>query len=320
MRALLPFLLRVLGFGLFTAALYPVLMALFSIALPNAYTPNIRYPLNATGHLRTRMKEVAQHPPVDIVFLGSSHAYRGFDPRIWQEHGYTSFNLGSSAQSMLQSELLAKAHLPRLKPDLVIVEVHPNPFRYDGIESAIDMIANRPIDRHTVGMALRLPDVLTWNALAYGLVRQATGADARFREAPVRDKDAYIMGGYVERRSGTFVPKSNLKSDPVEPLPIQWDAFERLLYVLREQGIEVILVEAPMTRWYYENGFAGHEVFEQRMSASGRFINMNGKVELSDSLHFFTKWHLNQEGAELFNAALIDTLERRGWLPEPRLP
>ncbi len=36
MRAILPFLLRVLGFGLFTAALYPVLLALFSFALPNA--------------------------------------------------------------------------------------------------------------------------------------------------------------------------------------------------------------------------------------------------------------------------------------------
>ncbi|MBK9148042.1 MAG: hypothetical protein IPM12_09545 [Flavobacteriales bacterium] len=320
MRALLPFLLRVLGFGLFTAALYPVLLTLFSVALPNAYTPNIRYPLNGYGHQRTRMKELAQHPPVDIVFMGSSHAYRGFDPRFWLEHGYTSFNLGSSAQSLLQSELLAMAHLSRLKPKLVIVEVHPNPFRSDGIESAIDMIANRPIDAHTLGMALRLRDVLTWNALAYGLVRQATGADERLPEARVRGMDAYIDGGFVERRSGNFDPKGSLKREPVEPLPIQWNAFERMLKALREEGVEVILVEAPMTRWYYENGFSDHDAFERRMAASGRYINMNGKVELSDSLHFFTKGHLNQAGVELFNAALIDTLERRGWLPEPRLP
>jgi hypothetical protein len=320
MRVILPFLLRVLGFGLFTAALYPGLLALFSFALPNAYTPNVRYPLNSYGHQRTRMQELAQQPPVDIVFLGSSHAYRGFDPRIWQRHGYMSYNLGSSAQSLLQTELVVAAHVPELKPKLVIVEVHPNPFRADGIESAVDMIANRPIDVHTAGMALRLPDVLTWNALAYGLVRQASGADERLPEAPMRGMDTYIDGGFVERRSGTFEPQGSLKREPVVPLPMQWNAFERMLKALREQGVEVILVEAPMTRWYYENGFSDHDAFERRMAASGRYINMNGKVELSDSLHFFTKGHLNQAGVELFNAALIDTLERRGWLPEPRLP
>ncbi|MBK8228282.1 MAG: hypothetical protein IPK70_14055 [Flavobacteriales bacterium] len=318
MRALLPFLMRVLGFGLFTAALYPMLMALFSIALPNAYTPNIRYPLNSYGHERSRMQDLEQHQPVDIVFIGSSHAYRGFDPRIWRQHGFTSFNLGSSAQSLLQTDLLVEADMPKLSPKLVIMEVHPNPFRADGIESAVDLIANRPIDMHTVGMALRLPNVLTWNALAYGLVRQAIGADERLAEARVRGKDAYIDGGFVERRSGNFDQTGSLKREPAEPMPMQWDAFERALGALREQGVEVILVEAPMTRWYYENGFSGHDAFAQRMAASGRYINMNGKVELSDSLHFFTKGHLNQAGVELFNEALIDTLERRGWLPEPR--
>lgn len=318
MAAPLRFMLRALGFSLWLVAAYPVLIAALAFLLPSRYTPNIRYPLNSYGHQRTRMQEAVRQPPVDIVFLGSSHAYRGFDPRIWARHGYRTFNLGSSAQSPLQTELVADAHVPLLKPRLAIIEVHPSRFSDPGIESALDFIANRPIDRHTVRMALRLPDVLVWNALAYGLVRQEAGFDARMPEPAERKDDRYITGGFVERRVGRFVPKGRSRPEAFAPLPRQQEAFARALRRLRALGIEVVLVEAPVTAWLRRSSLEQHRSFEAVMTEGGhRYVDMNGKVALDESLHFFTKGHLNQDGVELFNEALIDTLQRRGWLPPP---
>lgn len=317
MAAPLRFLLRALGFSLFCMALYPLLLTAMGALLPNEHAPNIRYPLNSYGHQRTRMQEVIRHLPVDIVFLGSSHAYRGFDPRIWAKRGYRTFNLGSSAQSPLQTELVVDAHVPGLKPRLAIMEVHPSRFSDPGIESALDFIANRPIDRHTVRMALRLPDVLIWNALAYGLVRQCSGFDERMPEPLERKQDRYVAGGFVERRAGHFRPRGWIKPEAYEPLDWQEQALARVLENLKRQGVAVILVEAPVTRWFREGSKAQHAPFEAYIAQQRDYIDMNGKVELDDSLHFFTKGHLNQAGVELFNEALIDTLQRRGWLPPP---
>lgn len=320
MSGIRSFLLRSLGFAAFCAAFYPLYIAVLGFAMPDGFAPNIRYPLNGYGHLRTRMAQAEASGPVDIVFLGSSHAYRGFDPRIWTRHGYSSFNLGSSAQTPLQTEFMVLEHLPALKPKLVIIEVHPGPFRDEGIESALDMIANRRIDQHTLLMATRLRHPYVWNALAYGMVRQWSGYDDRLIEPMRRKKDTYIDGGFVERVEGNFKPERSTRRENAEPLPSQWAAFQRTLEALRARGTDHILVEAPVTRWMNERIYPNRARFDSLMNASGRYINMNGKVELEDRKHFFTKGHLNQAGVGLFNEALIDTLERRGWLPEPSMP
>src|SRR3972149_6768649 len=35
----------------------------------------------------------------DLIFLGSSHCYRCFDPFVFQKFGLTTYNLGSSSQT-----------------------------------------------------------------------------------------------------------------------------------------------------------------------------------------------------------------------------
>lgn len=311
------FIGRCLLFAVCCVIVYPCLIAVMSALLPNELMPNLRYPLGAYGHMYSRMAELRGHRPVDVVFLGSSHAYRGFDPRIWAEHGYSAYNLGSSAQTPLQTEVMAKAHVPSLHPRLVLFEVLPDRFLDEGVEPAVDLIANRPIDAWTWCMALRIPNAKVMNALVYGLLRQATEHDHGFVEPAQNKEDVYVGDGFVERKIGHFQPSEKLVRLTVEPLPVQWNAFQRTMESLRSQGCEVVLVEAPMTQWMYTGMYRDHERFEERMNASGHYINMNGKVVLDDSLHFFTKGHLNQAGVRLFNEALIDTLRRRGWLPDP---
>src|SRR5689334_14184152 len=88
----------ILAFGIF----YIVAVA----ALGTLPFKNLNYRLGAYGHLFTRVKEIDSVKKVDILFLGSSHSYRGFDPRIFKQYGLTSFNLGSSSQTPIQAKIL----------------------------------------------------------------------------------------------------------------------------------------------------------------------------------------------------------------------
>ena len=58
------------------------------------------------GHTFTRMQDAQKTKNVDVLIVGSSHAYRGIDPRILQKDGISAFNLGSSAQTPINTKVL----------------------------------------------------------------------------------------------------------------------------------------------------------------------------------------------------------------------
>ena len=150
------FLKHTLLFICLLSFLYAGCVFLSGLIFPSSTTRNLKYPLGSYGHLNSRVKDIKNHSDVDVLFLGSSHAYRGFDPRIFKKHGITSFNLGSSSQTPIQTEILLNRYLNSLNPKLVVYEVYPGFLRNDGVESALDLIANDKIDFLTIKMSLNL--------------------------------------------------------------------------------------------------------------------------------------------------------------------
>ena len=112
---------RVVGFVCLLPVAYVVVVFAFSslylgrfqllqIVIGNDNAPG------GIGFTLERIREAETAGPVDILFVGSSHAYRGFDPRIFAALGFTSFNLGTKAQSPLNTDFLLRRYWPRLQP------------------------------------------------------------------------------------------------------------------------------------------------------------------------------------------------------------
>ncbi len=60
----------------------------------------------------------------DVVFIGSSHAYCTFYPKIlWQQHGIASHVFASSGQEIYVSELYVKETIKNQKPKVIVLEV-----------------------------------------------------------------------------------------------------------------------------------------------------------------------------------------------------
>lgn len=268
--------------------------------------------MGLTGYMNTRLKEVKKIKNIDVLFLGSSHTYRGFDPRIFAGHNLSSFNLGSSNQTPLQTEDLLALFLDSLKPGLIIYEVYPDNFITDGVESSIDLISNNEMGNLSFKQALKVNHIMGYNTLLYAAIRKSGFNDNAFVE-PRRnafESDTYIKGGFVEK---------DLKSNTTSKVYThrkwilnkkQIASFENSINLIKKKNISYILIQAPVTKNLFYSYSNNHEV-DSIFNHYGDYINFNPALDLSDSLDFFDDHHLNQNGVKKFNEKLIHQLQKK---------
>ena len=303
------FILNLLKFLSFSFVFYIVATFIYGSFAPSVLNPNLKYKMGSYGHLYSRINEIEEYNNLDLLFLGSSHAYRGFDTRIFKKNGYKSFNLGSSSQTPLQTKVLLKRYLDILKPDKVIYEVYPNTFEVDGVESSIDLISNDDNDIHSLKMAVNVNNIITYNTFIYCSLRDVFKLDDSFEESKSHGRDTYISGGYVEKDMDFYNPVE-FKKKKIEINEQQFETFKEIIQLLKENGIETILVFAPITESNYSR-YTNISEFDSIMSSYSKYYNFNEMMSLGDSLHFYDSHHLNQKGVEKFNKELIEFLKKR---------
>ncbi len=261
------------------------------------------------GHMFSRTKDIPNHKNPDILFLGSSHAYRSFDGRIFERSGITTFNLGSSNQTPIQTEVLLKKYIDEIKPKHIVFEVYPTLFEIDGVESTSDLISNDHIDFETCKLAVKSGNIKLINTLIYGLYMEYCRDEReKFVEETVNCGDKYVSGGYVERIEYTpFVSDGSIEHTKIQILPKQLRAFGNCVRIVKERQIPYILVIAPLPKTIYK-GFDNIDEFNQTMSSYGKLIDFNKILHFDDSC-FYDADHLTQKGVETFDSCFIECLD-----------
>ncbi len=303
------YLLQSFVFILFAILIYGIALVVWQHSFPYILKPNLTYKIGSYGHMFSRIKEAKINQNVDVLFVGSSHAYRGFDTRIFKANGFQTFNLGSSSQTPIQTYILLKRYLKTIHPKLIVFEVNPISFSSDGVESSLDIIANDKNDCYSVEMALKVNNIKTYNALIYGFESDWLGLNKSFHEASEIDGDTYISGGFVERKMSFYHPEK-INKTPVVFQKKQTEAFKKCLDEIKKNNIDLLLVFAPVSPNLYSS-YPNIAVFDSTLSTQGNYINFNTKLSLNDSLHFYDSHHLNQSGVTLFNTAFIKLLNER---------
>lgn len=258
--------------------------------------------MGSAGHLNTKLKEAKKtEAPIDYLVLGSSHAYRSFDGRNFERYGLSGINMGSSRQSHMVTGVLLKRYLDDLQPKLVIYEVYPNIFNGDGVESALDIIANDRNDALTAKLTLDQNHLKVYNTFIYGAYRDVFDLNKNFVEPLIKGEDQYITGGFVAKEMRYF------KGVEVTPSTVrltdsQLAAFEENISILKERNINYVLVQAPFVKVLY-NSFRNNKKLDSTLASYGTYYNYNERMQLNDTLHFYDANHLNQSGVNLFNEA-----------------
>lgn len=293
-------------FIIFAGVFYIIALPIWSFIMPPFMAKNVRNCIGCYGHLFTRVNEIPNVKNPNILFLGSSHAYRGFDPRVFQEAGISTFNLGSSAQTPINTKVLLQQYLDKIKPKMVVYEVYAGTLSNNGIESSLDLLSNNYIDLNSLNMAIEIGKLQSYNTLLYGFFRQIFGLNKNFQEPTYQNDNHYIKGGFVE---------SNFKKNPLnEEILDKWNLNTRQIKILKEnidfikkRNIPVVLVQAPITQKLYDARTNNLEI-DKELSLLGTYKNFYGTIPLNDTTDFYDNNHLNQQGVVKFNKKVIEYL------------
>jgi len=268
---------------------------------------NLKYIPGPMGDMYYRTNEARITKNVDILFLGSSHAYRGFDTRIFEKHNYKSFNLGSSSQTPHQTNVLLYRYLDQLNPKLVIFEVSPLVMSIDGVESSLDLIKNDKTDIFTFTKLIDYSNSTIFNTAIYGMYKNLFKKENIIYDSIRLNNDLYISGCFVQRDIIYYSPNS-IDMQSINMNDKQIEILDFILDKLKKKNIKVILIQTPISNSLYSS-YTDMYSFDSIMKSKGKYYNFNTITNLNDSLHFYDEDHLNQNGVEIFDSLLIEVLK-----------
>lgn len=263
----------------------------------------------AFGFVGRRLEEARQKRNVDILVIGSSHAYRGYDPRIFRRNGYDICNLGSSAQTLIQTEYLMNKFSDDLNPKFVIIDIYPMLLNSDGLESTIDLVSNGEVSFETVKMTFNSNSLKAYNTLIFSSFNNILHLkDTKNGEF---EGEKYISGGYVETYKNSKSFKRREKS-VISVSDDQLNALKRILKKLEVEKIPFVLVQSPFARSNY-NSYVNNKSIDTLLSKFGPYYNFNEKLNLPANMHYDDS-HVNQYGVNIFNKYLIGILRKEKFI------
>ena len=258
----------------------------------------------SSGHSFTRFKQVKDIKDIDILFIGASNAYRGFDTRIYEKNNYSVFNLGSSSQTPLQTEILLKRYLTQLNPKIIIYAVDADAFCSDGIESSLDLISNDNIDLDILKLIALQNHLKLYNTTIYALFKNITGRFSNYNQPKKIGKDTYIKNGFVIQEL-KYYKKKQFKKNSFSFNNKQFEAFKRIIKIVKNK--KIFLVNPPIVKAKF-NSFSNENEFDEKLKKYGSYYNFNKILSLNDSM-FYDENHLNVNGVKIFNNRILELLE-----------
>jgi hypothetical protein len=263
------------------------------------------------GHTYQSFKEFENVDDLDILFLGSSHAYRGFDPRIFKQYGYNSYNLGTSGQNLESSEFIFKKLLSKKKIKTVVLEIFSNQFEKNEnlLESNIDIAFNAPSYMFNVNYIFFKKDWRFVNLFFYKLFTA--------RSNPVYLDSTYVGKGFSENKTTVKDTIFKYNNDFV-PFVEKYNTLECIIKQASLNKQKLILVSHPLPHQY---PIKQHIAFKEFINPLLKKYNISYFDYTTDhnllaSKHFYDYNHLNQKGVQIFDSLLINNLEFKKLLNE----
>ena len=257
------------------------------------------------GNSYQKFNQFNKSEKYDIIIIGSSHAYRGYDPRNFKKQGINVFNLGTSAQSPLNSYVIVKNYVTPQNCKLVILDVYDGSFLFNGFESASDLIQNLSSDKAAMEMASSYQNPQIINMLALRFVNKSV--------PPIYLDSFYVGNGFSEKRDTL---KYSLPFEEYEsrglPSEMQINYLEKILKYFKDNKIPVVMVTAPFPK---EKLKEQHDIFKKvfiDLSAkyNVKYLDYSFNSNFNSQTHFYDSHHLNQFGVDLFNKILLEDFKK----------
>ena len=261
--------------------------------------------LGQKGTVYRASLEYKKNKPFDIAVFGSSHAYRGYDPRIFEKKmGKTIFNFGSSAQSVPNSFHYIKNETALNDYEFVILDLLVTIFENTELESSIMLVRNVPQNGLATDIFWDEKDIRLLNIY---LARYLALNDTGYFKNPF-----YVKNGFISRSETMITPESVQGYEPFNPNPRAIKRFEQILSYCDQEKIPLVLVNQPRPKETNpdKNREFSEFIHELIKDYSFPYFDYSMDHNLSTGPHYYDLGHMNQKGVEYFNDRLCSDLNQ----------
>lgn len=292
---------------------------------------------DTTSYTRVTMHEFYEQDDIDVLFMGASHCYRGFDVRTTDQMlGCNTFNLGSSSQDIDTTYLLMQEALDLYDVDHIYLEISYKMAllaedRSTSLTNAY-LITDymRPSLRKELFLLERSGDgsyansfliarrswsnLFDWNALNRVVTAKSSDAYKDFSYVE-HEEERYAGKGFVESDCSTQVTSFKMSRESeyltVESIPPDWvETIKKMVDLCRKRDVKLTLVCTPISSYRLlcaENYDAYIDFVKELVEETGNYadywdFNLLRETFWPDTTSVFLDLgHLNGEGAKKFS-------------------
>ncbi len=245
---------------------------------------------------------------LDVICLGSSHAYYGFQPNVlWKEYGITSCVLGSPQQTSSLSYYLLKEALEYQKPEVVLFESYY--LFYDGLYAKEERLrqAMDPMRFGKVKMEMvnDLLGDLTWQEKMNYYLPFMT-YHQRWQELENSDfhSKPYLKGSYMK---ANVHPMEDLGAaeTPVAIPEASLEYLDKIVELCQEEEIQLVMFCTPFgvldsekSYWNKQGVVLSSYLYAQEKGIPFLYLQKTGEAGIDLATDLSDEAHLNVFGAE----------------------
>lgn len=253
---------------------------------------------------------------VDVLVIGSSHAYVNVNPAVWwREYGVAGYVLGGSAQPTWNSYYWLKEALKYQTPQVILLDV----FRVTEQREYAD---DANVLENVLGMR---PSYVKWQAIKASAEEEKVlpfflgYPTYHDRYLALEKNDCYYWEkkDFDENFKGYQAVFDTLGQEPIEKeadLSLETELFEKSRYYLiqfielcQEKNIPLVLINSPTVKTSAEDQATMNEVTEIAEQYGVPF--WNGDLEyremgIDSEIYFADYTHLNYWGSKLYTQYL----------------
>lgn len=239
----------------------------------------------------------------DVVFLGSSRVNNHFVPRIFNEHGYKTFNFGITRSRLEESALMLKMMVERnYKIKTLILQVDLNINTNDHSEAIRSLFMPYLHSSKTIRYFYK--NIPEYNQLLYIPFYRYMHYDARvgFREmfysAAHKKTNSLQNDGFYPLMTDQ---RPMVPADLSKYYPKRNKGYEEIKAICKKNHINLIAMTTPMCMETINRDYFNHlqEVYPE----IHRFENA-----VTDDKYFSTCGHMNKDGAIEFTKIVFKRL------------
>lgn len=274
---------------------------------PAVYISNDYYIWKGGGTLE-KFKSLDSIVNKDVIIVGSSRAYRSYNPALFKKVGFSAWNLGSSAQSIENTYRVIKNVILPAKPKVILLDVARLGFEEESIESSIDLLTNTSYSSLKGSIIKESNDIRLYNTYVTSYFNE---------DLPSLYKDnEYVNAGFSTLKdslnSGWLVKLSQLTEDSKNNKIISdFKTLVNILELCSKFNQRIILVHSPVSAFYSEEA---QENFVKEVNNISKkykvpFYDFQKVEGIKTKDHFYDDSHLNSAGVDIFNSYLLQKVK-----------